>query len=874
MNIEPSPFSAPTAPVDSGPHAPTPAARIVYDSTTAGDFTPGTVLGDRYRVIGLLGRGGMGEVYRADDLKLGTAVALKFLPRAIAMDPSRYQRFLAEIRLSRDVSHPNVCRVYDIAEIGGMHFLSMEYIDGEDLASLLKRIGRLPADKALDIARQIAAGVAAAHNRGVLHRDLKPSNIMLDGRGRVRITDFGLAVAVDAKPSRNDMAGTPEYMAPEQFAGEGASVRSDLYALGLVLYELYTGKPAFFAASFEELIDRKLHETPALPRTLVKDMEPTVERVIMASLASDPRARPASVAQVVAALPGGNLLEAALLAGQTPSPELVAAMGTNEGLTSSIAWGLVAILMAGSVLAITIGDQSLLWRRGALQRSPDALAEKARDILMGLGYPDAPLYRASGFETDVEYLRYIRTRDLSRARWNESTPGFLRFWYRDSPQPLESWQFVMRYGNFSRVDPTDPPLDVAGMTRVKLDPTGRLVDLVVVPSAVKEISGAASSPDWIALLTAGGYDPAEWRAVAPRHMPPFYADARAAWEGTWPGKGDLPVHLEAAALAGRPVYFEAVFPWSKPARTAAPMLNAAERTTVVFFVVVAAMLIVAAGVMASRNVREGRGDRRGAFRLSSFIFACMFVAWFFGETHVASLGEATLLAMALSWALLVAGCCWVGYLATEPFVRRQWPQVLVSWTRLLGGRVRDPQVGRDVLVGCTAGAIVAVLGLSAVIAPSWLGLAPDVVPADIIGAVYGLQRVVPLLVWRSAQSVFTGLSAVFVLVVLRVVLGRRSLAIVAFVVLAAIAYSMSSAYFWISLAGTLVLHSFFTLILVRVGLLAAVVAFYASGLFIVFPVTVEFSRWYAGAGVTALLVLGAMATFGFVTAVHRRPTLA
>ena len=153
----------------------------------AGAFTPGTVLGDRYRVIGLLGRGGMGEVYRADDLKLGTAVALKFLPRAIAADPSRYQRFLAEIRLSRDVSHPNVCRVYDIVEIDGMHCLAMEYIDGEDLASLLKRIGRLPPDKALDIARQIAAGLAAAHNRGVLHRDLKPANIMLDGRGRVRI---------------------------------------------------------------------------------------------------------------------------------------------------------------------------------------------------------------------------------------------------------------------------------------------------------------------------------------------------------------------------------------------------------------------------------------------------------------------------------------------------------------------------------------------------------------------------------------------------------------------------------------------------------------------------------------------------------------
>jgi hypothetical protein len=448
----------------------------------------------------------------------------------------------------------------------------------------------------------------------------------------------------------------------------------------------------------------------------------------------------------------------------------------------------------------------------------------------------------------------------------------LRFWYRESPQPLESWQFVMRYGNFSRVDPVDPPLDVAGMARVKLDPTGKLLDLIVVPPPVEESVGSGGTPDWAALLTAGGYDHTVWHPVVPRHTPPIYADARAAWEGAWPDRADLHVRLEAAALRGRPVYFEAIFPWSKPARTAAPMLTTTERAAVILFVVVAAALIVGAAALASRNVRAGRGDRRGAFRLSAFIFACMFVAWFFAERHVASLGEAVLLVMALSWSLLVAGCCWVGYLATEPFIRRQWPQVLVSWTRLLGGRVRDPQVGRDVLTGCAAGTVIAVLGLSAIMAPSWFGLPPEVVPADIIGAVYGVQRVVPLLVWRSAQSVFTGLSAVFVLVVLRAALGHRWPAIPAFVVFVSIAYSIASEYFWINFAGTLVLHGFFTLLLVRVGLLAAVIAFYVSGLFIVFPVTVEFSRWYAGAGVSALLVLAAMATFGVVNAVRTRPS--
>jgi serine/threonine protein kinase len=209
-----------TAAESPKPSAETPhVARIISsDSIPVGGFTPGTILADRYRVIGLLGRGGMGEVYRADDLKLGQPVALKFLPPRLAQDPVRRERFFAEVRITRQLSHPNICRVYDIGEIDGRHFLSMEYIDGEDLASLLKRIGHLTSEKALDIARQLAAGLAAAHERGVLHRDLKPANIMLDGRGRVRITDFGLAIAAEDETQAVEIAGTPAYMAPEQLS--------------------------------------------------------------------------------------------------------------------------------------------------------------------------------------------------------------------------------------------------------------------------------------------------------------------------------------------------------------------------------------------------------------------------------------------------------------------------------------------------------------------------------------------------------------------------------------------------------------------------------------------------------------------------------
>ena len=164
-----------------------------FDSIDDARFVPGTILAERYRIVGLLGRGGMGEVYRADDLKLSQPVALKFLPDHLLSDGAALARFHREVRVARQVSHKNVCRVYDIGEVDGRHFLSMEFIKGEELSSLLRRIGRLPQDKAIQLARQICAGLSAAHDAGVLHRDLKPANVMIDEHGNARILDFGLA---------------------------------------------------------------------------------------------------------------------------------------------------------------------------------------------------------------------------------------------------------------------------------------------------------------------------------------------------------------------------------------------------------------------------------------------------------------------------------------------------------------------------------------------------------------------------------------------------------------------------------------------------------------------------------------------------------
>src|SRR5262245_40302195 len=226
----------------------------------------------------------MGEVYRADDLKLGQPVALKFLPVDVDSDPARLTQLHTEVRMARQVSHPNVCRVYDIDEVDGNTFLSMEYIDGEDLASLLRRVGRFPEDRALEIARQICAGLAAAHERGVVHRDLKPANVMVDSAGKISLTDFGLAGAA----GETLRAGTPAYMAPEQLAGGEVTPRSDIYALGLVLYEIFTGQRALDGKNLAELINKREQSGILPPTAIVKSLDVKIEAALQRCLRPRP----------------------------------------------------------------------------------------------------------------------------------------------------------------------------------------------------------------------------------------------------------------------------------------------------------------------------------------------------------------------------------------------------------------------------------------------------------------------------------------------------------------------------------------------------------------------------------------------------------
>ena len=395
--------------------APSPPATRT-SSAIDGGFAPGTLLAGRYRIVGLLGRGGMGEVYRAEDLTLAQPVALKFLPAKLAAGSSALDRFHQEVRIARQVSHPNVCRIYDIGEADGRRFLSMEYVDGEDLRSLLRRAGRLSGERAVAIARQICAGLAAAHDRGVLHRDLKPANVMIDGQGRARITDFGLAALAGEVGQDDVRSGTPFYMAPEQLAGRSVSIASDVYSLGLVLFELFTGKSAWQADTIAELT--RLHEEgPSRPSSFAADIDPAVERVILRCLSFHPAERPATALAVAAALPGGDPLAEALAAGETPSPGMVAAAGALGALRPAAAWGALAAVAAGAAILVALLGPTRIMGHVPLPKEPAVLVAEAKAILRDAGQSSAPADEAWGFRSNERYLEHPRGGGATR------TPG-------------------------------------------------------------------------------------------------------------------------------------------------------------------------------------------------------------------------------------------------------------------------------------------------------------------------------------------------------------------------------------------------------------------------------------------------------------------
>jgi serine/threonine-protein kinase len=695
----------------------------------------------------------------------------------------------------------------------------------------------------------------------VIHRDLKPANVMVDGRGNARITDFGLAALSSDLPARGEVAGTPAYMAPEQLTGDEVTPRTDLYALGLLLYELFTGRRRFAGRSVTEVLESRGSDSSGSVTQEWRDLDPEVRAVILRCLEERPEDRPPSIHSVIAALPGGgDPLQAALDAGETPSPEMVAAAGISGELSLPMAGALVAagILLLVAAVAVLAGTR--VYGHVDLPLHPRVLEHRAQEILALAGVEEPPSDRASDFTHDDDFFAaYLADPSLDPGAVQ---PPPLGFHYRQSPAeliPLAGWR-----GN-RRVVASDPPLTVPGMAQVYLDPRGRLVRLLVVPD-LEATGGPPARPDWEPFLEAAGLDPASLEPTEPRRSAPVDTEAKAAWTGSYPESPGSPLRIFAGSFDGSPVWFEVIPTWRRTMEFTAGAPSRRDEIVGILVASVIAFSCVGAIFLARRNLRRRRGDRRGAVRFGLVLLALLAIAFLLRADHLRFFpAEWAMITDRVGLALFRAGFLVLLYLALEPYLRRSWPRVLISWNRLLAGRWRDPLVGRDLLAGTVLGLLILLFREVPVLLPGGSAtIAGNFSPSTLAD----LRQTLAAVVAAFAAGMLPAMLGAFLLLLLHSVLKRRALVFAA----------LCLVYWGLMVPGAaadempfLALVAVLTAVaLVRHGIIGAFAVFAVGGVLTTLPVTWDVSAWYFATALPAILLVLAMLGYGFRTALRPR----
>jgi hypothetical protein len=459
------------------------------------------------------------------------------------------------------------------------------------------------------------------------------------------------------------------------------------------------------------------------------------------------------------------------------------------------------------------------------------------------------------------YQRYLQAND-SAHRWERLAshqPALTAFWYRQHQNYLQPVGFLSREGLIINglVTAGDPPMTERGMVRIILNAKGRLEYLEAMPSLALSQTAAGQTMDWSSLLSAAGLETARFTPAPPEAFLPVYADSRMAWTGSYdPGRPDK-IRVEAAALNGRPVFFRILGPWEEPEIAAKPR---GRRFGNIFGEVLLVTLMIAAGLTAWRNVRQGRGDRKAAWRVAAVLFASGVASWALVSAHVPTLWELYLLLVGLSWAAFQAGFVGLLYLAVEPFVRRHWPDALISWMRIISGRFRDPLVTSNVLVGACAGTVLALLNAVNAWATNGLMNQPGI-GVEVSGARFFFGS----LLSRLNGSAFVAIGYILVLVLLRSVGRRTWVADVLFVVLLSLLNLVSPA----SIPAAVLILIATVWVLRRFGLLALVVMTFAGSGVVNSPLVA--ASWYAPLSLATPLLVVAVAAWSLYVILASRP---
>jgi serine/threonine-protein kinase len=702
---------------------------------------------------------------------------------------------------------------------------------------------------------------------------------MIDSRGEVRIMDFGLAAVAEQQLDAADVrSGTPTYMAPEQLEGREATTRSDIYALGLVLYELFTGRPAFEGKDAAELLRLREAHPSTTPSTLVPDLDPAVERTILRCLEPDPRMRPASALEVAASLPGGDPLAEALAAGETPSPDLVAAASPDTVLRPAMAVALVVLIGVGFAGTLLLTKETQMLSMVPMENPPEVLLSRAREIVRTRGHADPAADVAYGFRRERGHIEYLAERlspNRSRlAQWKTmlgARPAPVSFWYAQSYGPV--------------VPPNGPslsggarPIDLFPSVRdgvsVDLDLDGRLLRFVISPTEQPAPATPADVPDWSGLFTAAGLNLEHFKTAAPKAGVSPEADTRAAWTGSYPGPSDLPVRVEATASAGMVTSFEVVFPWTNRE----PLFAQPTRyTNVGLFIIFSIGPIL----VARYNWLSGRADVRGALRITAVGFLTL-LAFRLLDAHDAinALVTRPIFVIAAGQGALTG----ILYVALEPWVRRWWPHAMIGWARVVAGRWRDPLVARDVLV-----AVATVAGLECVMCLAHFGsmrlggLPLDVAasaannrPVFVLANLAGAEFTAASLLYSISRGIPFAASIFFVLAMFRSLLRKPWLGIAAFAVFAWAWTSLQNPGFradWIIVTALAANIAVVIFVALRFGFLVVVVMVCAQQFVNHSLFTSDFGAWYGQSSLIAVLLVTALTIWAFRVSLGSRPLL-
>lgn len=807
-------------------------------------FPPGTIIAGRYRLVAPLGRGGMGVVYRAEDLELSQTIALKFLHAQLKGLGDPLEMLRNEVRVARQIAHPNVVRVFDLGVAEGEVFISMEFVTGETLESLIRRVGRLTADKLLQVARQLAAGLAAAHDNGVLHRDLKPANVMLDENGNVRILDFGIAVTLDA-PQKQRLAGTPGFIAPEVLKGQPRSRQSDLFTWGLVIYYAAQGKLP--PPSSEQPLD--------IEPLLMSGVDAKLAHWIRSTLATNPTERPASAHELLVELSAGDPLHEAVAADRVPPQDLlIAARGPRPPR-----WFFDGLLVSGVALLLFVAmlaDRTMFLSRCGLVQSPDILHGTAERMLAKFGDP-VEAEALTGVTLDPDCLQFIRSHNELPERWQKVRTGQIPavfFWYRRGdphlprPAPLGEPHWV-------RIAPAT--LDTA---TIRLDGRGKLLSLQIADTPTEKLP-RHEPVDWESLFVAAGLQIADFRMVRPAKSPPLFADEVRNWEGPFPADPRLSLTITAAALNGRVVFFDITQPWEQSS-SANSTFDGQKSQFVSVRLALWLITIGLSAVLDRHNLRRGHADWTGMKRIVATVMVLGAIRWLLGAQHTFVIAEE--LAVGYLWLSVIVFTSLLSglaYLAVEPFARRWWPWSIITSHRLLAGRLGDQNIWRDFLLGIVVGlAAVALRQLGTLLTSTFelpvSGLNDFDFGQDLMEFL-GLRYRAAVLINALLHASTAALLLLSILVCLKRFLKSTRAAAVALVVtltmLEIVGRGIVSPVDWMSRT---LLWGICIGLLVRPGLLATIAAlatFYAVNNT---PVTLNYAAWFAP---TSFLILIATA---------------